>query len=264
MKDKDYILNSGLLEQYVLGLTNPEESREVEHYASIYPEVKMELHAMGHAMEQYARQFSIPAPKKVKNAIITELNNLDKGKQNAASPASSVFKQSWLSVASMAAAIILGIIAFRSNSAHQQSIDQLGFLQTEYQALVSDCADQRKQQAAQAKIFAMLTNKSTVPVPLKGTSLAKEAQVIVYVNEQSQTALLNAVNLPDPPKDKQYQIWADVEGKMLDMGVINRDTSALQALHFVENAESFNITLEPLGGSKEPTVEFLILYGKIG
>ena len=40
MKDKESILQSGLLEQYVLGLTTPEQNKEVESYAQAYPEIK--------------------------------------------------------------------------------------------------------------------------------------------------------------------------------------------------------------------------------
>ena len=60
--DKERFLKTGLLEQYVLGLTTPEEDLEVERYAESFPEIQSEIDSMRSAMEEYARQYSIPPP----------------------------------------------------------------------------------------------------------------------------------------------------------------------------------------------------------
>jgi anti-sigma-K factor RskA len=52
-------------------------------------------------------------------------------------------------------------------------------------------------------------------------------------------------------------MWADVEGEMINMGVIN-NTENLLAMTYIEDAESLNITIEPAGGSDHPTVSRLI------
>ena len=38
--NKEEFLTSGLIEQYVLGLTSPEEDRIVERFAEEYPEIE--------------------------------------------------------------------------------------------------------------------------------------------------------------------------------------------------------------------------------
>ena len=52
-------------------------------------------------------------------------------------------------------------------------------------------------------------------------------------------------------------MWADVDGEMINMGIINT-SKALLAMQYIPEAESFNITIEPKGGSPHPTVSELI------
>lgn len=263
MKDKDYILNSGLLEQYILGLTTPEENREVERYAELYPDIQEELHAMGRAMEEYAKQFAIPAPKGVKSAILSEIGGMEQEAQVIHMNGAPKTKINWSAWLSAAAALVLGLFALLNYSSSSILKKELNQVQSEFQAFQVACENNKEEQAKREKLFAVLSNDRTIPVRLKGTALAPEAQAVVYWNGNSQSAYLNILNLPKPPEGKQYQIWADVEGKMVNMGLLNEESESFQALNFIDNPESFNITLEPLGGSEEPTVSLLFVNGKV-
>ena len=64
--------------------------------------------------------------------------------------------------------------------------------------------------------------------------------------------------LPAAPADRQYQLWAMVNGKPVDMGIISKD-SVFNAMKQVQNATAFAITLEPLGGKPAPTGDMLVL-----
>ncbi len=55
---KEYI-ESGVLEQYVLGLTSPEETMEVEQRAAEDPSIREEIDTISEAMEAYAMQHGI-------------------------------------------------------------------------------------------------------------------------------------------------------------------------------------------------------------
>ncbi len=69
-------------------------------------------------------------------------------------------------------------------------------------------------------------------------------------------------NLPTPPTDKQYQLWALVDGKPVDAGMIT-DLEDLQAMKEMPEAQAFAITLEPKGGSVNPTLEQLYVIGNV-
>jgi hypothetical protein len=45
---------------------------------------------------------------------------------------------------------------------------------------------------------------------------------------------------------------------MISIGLIAQDLAKYQDLVFLENAASLNVTIEPKGGSKEPTVSRLV------
>lgn len=47
-------ITSGILELYVLGSLSEQETKEVLHYATIYPEVRAEINAIERALRLYA------------------------------------------------------------------------------------------------------------------------------------------------------------------------------------------------------------------
>ena len=69
--------------------------------------------------------------------------------------------------------------------------------------------------------------------------------------------MINTERLPDLDADHDYQMWADVEGEMINMGVISKDKK-LMAMNYIDHSESLNITIEPAGGNDHPTVERLV------
>jgi anti-sigma-K factor RskA len=66
-------------------------------------------------------------------------------------------------------------------------------------------------------------------------------------------------NLPQPATDKQYQLWALMNGQPIDLGVFARDERLLIKMKNVQNAQAFAITVEPKGGSTTPTSQPIVL-----
>ena len=65
------------------------------------------------------------------------------------------------------------------------------------------------------------------------------------------------------PADKQYQLWALKDGQPIDMGVFDPVTpeDGLLEMGRVPGADAFAVTLEPRGGSANPTLEEMYVYG---
>ena len=105
--------------------------------------------------------------------------------------------------------------------------------------------------------FRSINNPDVIPFVLLGNQIAPDAKAVAYVNHATKKVVVNPQGLPDLSTDKTYQMWADVDGEMIDMGVIPTDTD-LVALKYIDEAESLNITIEPAGGNDHPTVENLI------
>lgn len=263
MMDKEQILASGLLEQYVLGLTTPEENLEVEAYAEAYPEIKAEIENMQKAVEQYALQYSIPPAQNLKQDIMSEIDELSDKLSPKQVPANARPASTWLLSALAACVALLLFASLRLYKDNRSLDDKFNVVNAEYATFKENCERQKASHQETLQLFAVLKDNQTIPVRLGGTDLAPEAQAVVYWNQNSELAYLNVINLPKPPKGKQYQIWADVKGEMIDMGVFDGENTDLQSVNFIANAESFNITLEPMGGSKHPTVELLHANGKV-
>ncbi len=257
--DKKQFLSSGLLEQYVLGITDPDETRKVEHYLEKYPDLKTEVEGMRNAIEQYALEQAIPPPPHLKSRII---KNIESGSAPAAKAVRPRMNYGQLVIATVAALIFL--VASMALYKRNVNLDRdYRTLEAEYALLSEQCEKKNQISKERMELYAFLKDGATHPVLLRGTTLAPEAEVIVYWNEAAQKAFLNPVNLPAPPPGKQYQIWADVEGEMINMGLLELQSTDLQSLTFIQRAESLNITIEPVGGSQEPTVAFLLANGKV-
>ena len=263
--DKQKFLTSGLLEQYVLGLTDPEESDLVERYLEAFPELKKEVDGMHSAIEQYALAHSIPPPPHMKEKIQSQIKDLDKQVSKSDSVKSVPLTSPRHSFRNIAAILGLGVLSL---TLYIQNIGLKGDKEDLRQSLATQeqACEERVDQLEQSmqRPFAFLTEPETKTVILKGSGLAPEAESIVFWNPIEKLACLNIMNLPEPPDGKQYQIWADVNGVMIDMGLLEANKETIQMVDFIANAESFNITLEPKGGSEHPTVELLYANGLNG
>ncbi|HEV8079376.1 MAG TPA: anti-sigma factor, partial [Chitinophagaceae bacterium] len=72
-------------------------------------------------------------------------------------------------------------------------------------------------------------------------------------------------NLPQTPDGKQYQLWAIVDGKPVDAGMISTEKGIyhIQKMKSFGKAEAFAITMEKKGGSPTPTMDQMIVQAKI-
>ncbi len=256
--DKEKFLESGLLEQYVLGLTNAEESAMVERYADAFPEVQHEIAHLRDGLEAYVKDQSTMPPKGLKEQILNKIDELEQ--ENVMAPRRSSTRM-YLAVGVVLLSTILASLYFYLQYNHQkQAYDRL---QNEFQVYQEKCEQTQQALAANNEIFEFLNHRATHPVYLKGTNLDPEAALVVYWNPEAQNALLSVLNLPPPPPEKQYQIWGDVNGKMENMGVFEQDNPNLQQVEFIERPASFNITLEPKGGSEHPNTDLLYAKGDV-
>ncbi|MCB0635045.1 MAG: anti-sigma factor [Lewinella sp.] len=255
--DKEKFLQSGLLEQYVLGLTDEAEEQLVQQYLQTFPELQHEVDEMRRALEQYAAEHAIPPPKHLRKQVLTEIDQLASEKNSPAKSQKRTF--SWSAIA----AILLAIAGTWLFRAWQQSDRAVTRLEARYAALVDSCEEDRQQCAAQQALFAKLRDPATHSILLTGTPLAPGHFALAYGNESQHEGWLDPTALPPLPEDKQFQIWADVDGEMISIGLIPRTGDSLIVLEYLEAAASINITIEPLGGSEHPTVSQLILNGLV-
>lgn len=95
-----------------------------------------------------------------------------------------------------------------------------------------------------------------VTIAMTGTDAAKEATGSLVIKDET-TAMLNVEGLKKLDKSKTYQLWLIKDGKRTDGGIFmiaqgNAELKVISPLPFSEY-DAFGITIEPAGGSPEPT-----------
>ncbi len=79
----------------------------------------------------------------------------------------------------------------------------------------------------------------------------------VAVSEDRGEMAVDTRSLPDPGEGRVYQLWTGHEGEMIDAGVLTpTDTGA--AMDMPEPGDTVNLTVEPAGGSEQPTSDPIV------
>jgi anti-sigma-K factor RskA len=104
-------------------------------------------------------------------------------------------------------------------------------------------------------------------VSLKGTPKAPNASLMVAFSAEKEEVMVDLASLKMPANDTehQYQLWAMVDGKPVDLGVfdVKADTTGMLKMRSLSSAQAFAVTLEPRGGSISPTMEQMMAMGAI-
>lgn len=254
---KEEFIKTGLCEQYVLGLTTPEESELVEEMLLIYPELKGDCRGLENCMEKYARAHAIPPPATLRKSVLSKIDEMD-AMEKAARNNISIPK--WVAISAAASLIGLLFFSFFAWDGKSAAENEMAILSTEFQQFQKDCEQVEKDKMIFASQNLFLKDPNTTHIHLRGEG---NTLAIAYWNKNKDNAYLKLENLPPPPEGKTYQMWADIDNEMVDMGVINYDDKKMISIPHMANASSLNITLEKKGGSDHPDVSQLKVSGVI-
>ncbi|MFF1280704.1 anti-sigma factor domain-containing protein [Streptomyces sp. NPDC058299] len=85
----------------------------------------------------------------------------------------------------------------------------------------------------------------------------------LVVSADRDRAVFVASGMAAPPRGKVYQLWFAVGGKMRSAGLMDPDRSSQTVLMqgAVDGASGIGVTVEPSGGSKQPTSTPIALLG---
>jgi hypothetical protein len=97
-------------------------------------------------------------------------------------------------------------------------------------------------------------------INLKDPSGKSNSYARIYWNRFSGEVFIDVLFLPVPPSGKEYRVWTFDNDVPADVGPfkVNFD-NRLQSLYSVVTADSWVISLEPEGSSKEPLQENIVL-----
>jgi len=250
MNVREYI-SSGIIESYVMGLASETERQEFEANCMQYPEIAEARTAFETALEDQLLKDAISPPSflkaQIQEKIKSSTNEATITEFEEERPTRRIGAWRWLAAASfilMAASVYWAIT---TNKKYQA-------LQVKNRELESQVQQSTAQGNEMRDDLDKLRNHPMKTAALKGED--DHAYAIVYWDtvSSSRDVYLMINNLPQPASDKQYQLWALLNGQPIDLGMIEvKQQRLLYRMKNVQNAQAFAITVEPQGGSPKPT-----------
>jgi hypothetical protein len=267
MDIKAYI-ESGVIESCVLGMADAQEVAELQQLRRQYAEIDEAVKAFELSIQQQAFDNAIIPHASVKEKLLTQLQ--DEFADTELAKVISIPKEkiatgfSWLKYAAAASVILLiasaGFNIYYYNKYHE--------VHDNYIALLNDKNSLTTQvDVMQTKLNGMnmgmkvMTDPNMIKVAMKGMPGKEKNLATVFWDGATKDVYLMANNLDKAPTDKQYQLWAIVDGKPVDAGMIDECTGVCK-LKNIPKAEMFAITLEKKGGNPTPQGQMYVA-GKV-
>ncbi|RED48290.1 anti-sigma factor [Seonamhaeicola aphaedonensis] len=245
-------LNSGLLEKYLIGDTNSAETEMVETYILKYPEVQNAYNTLQYNLEIIAKSNAVEAPKHILNNVLEELDDAPVVRMNSYKKYQKWYK---FSVAASVAALIFAGTAYLFYNQNQKLAEENQVVVDEIFDLRSDIAQNNKMLDNVMRQLLKLNNPETAKYIINGNERAKDLKTVAYINPKEKTSMIDVVSLPELPEEQCYQIWAELQGKMVSLGILNEADRQLINIPYAEDALALNITIEPKGGNEIASLE---------
>ena len=277
---KSYI-ESGILELYVLGQLSAEENMAVEAMAAQYPLVRAEISAIEIAMEAYALENAIEPSDELGDKILATFTATDEPVvskvqdepkiiplYDGAKDDRQIKSLRYALVACIALLVVSVVSLYTLNNKLNTAHEQIANLSTEKEQFVRTVSKLKFDNAGMENRIAMAESTEWSTVKLAGVNEAPNAKMLVYWNKNNKNILINykAIDLPKTDKSHEYQLWALVDGKPVSLGVFGGDetaTAAIKQMDTIEKAQAFAVTIEPMGGSVNPTMNKMVVMGAI-
>jgi anti-sigma-K factor RskA len=246
---QEYI-SSGIIESYVLGLASADERSEFEKMCALHPELVEARNNFELALEKQAFDNAIQPPPDSKENFLSVI-------QPSASNTSKVIRMEsrksssglrWFAAASVILFLLSGYIAFTFYNKSRE-------LQSRLEKTDSAMSKMAMGEKIMHDPNVMVVNM----VGLKGSSSSAN----VYWDSTSHDVYMVVKNMPRLPSDKQYQLWALIGSKPVDLGLFDTpESNVILKMKNIQQADAFAITIENRGNSGGPTLEQLQSMGK--
>jgi anti-sigma-K factor RskA len=252
-----------LLPFYVLDALTQEEKELVESYLAEHPEARTQVQDLqsGASALPYAVS-PVEPPHRVKESLMVRIASDAQARERSSARASSESSRHGLRfedifrVLGFGAAAIAIVWAFVLNA-------QIARLRNEIAGLNDQVANQSQ---SIEQIIANLpqTNQSDViTVSLKGTEAQPRAQGQLIANPNDQSAVLVISGLPPLEPGRTYQVWlignAPVSAGLLTVDENGQSVLIVTSEETIGSFNSLGISIEPEGGSQQPTGEIVVL-----
>jgi anti-sigma-K factor RskA len=258
-----------LLPFYVLDALTDEEKKQVESYLAEHPEARAQVQELqsGASALPYAVS-PVEPPRHVKEALMARVTADARASESTPARAPSSLRASpqpvrrgvrfedIFRVLSLGAAAIAILWAFALNA-------QVARLRNEVSALQERVAAQSQSLDDLIRNLPQTDQSDVITVSLKSTEEQPRAIGQLIANPQEQSAVLVISGLPPLEAGKTYQVWlignAPVSAGLLTVDENGQSVLIVTSTEAIGSFKSVGISIEPEGGSEQPTGEIVVL-----
>ncbi|MEO9483145.1 MAG: anti-sigma factor [Ekhidna sp.] len=266
MNIEEYI-SSGILEAYVMDQLSSAERAEVEAAAAEHSQIKDELEKIELSMESLAFATAVTPPSDIKEKLMGQIGSEPEKEAPVVEmkPEGSFNVLKFAAAASIIAALGSAIMAMNYWNKWQSAEDRLSTLIAQNEQFAENYNQVNQQLGDIQNAVAIMNNSAYKRVTMNGTDNAPESLATVYWNEATSDVYLSIQSLKELSQDQQYQLWAIIDGKPVDVGVFDpgNDNLLVQMKNIGANAAVFAVTIEPRGGSENPSLETMQVVGNV-
>ena len=290
--DTQAYIQSGVLEAYALGSLSAAEAAEVEAHVAAHPAIRAELDAVQEALRQYAEASALKPRADLEGQIwkaIEASEGAGHGGQQANDadiphasntrvlplPVDATRSTSFAFARAASIGLLIGSLALNAYlwSERKNANERIARLEAKQREQATFFASRFSDQDRQIRAYAMMKELMADPAvrTVKLENLRPDAQraTVVFQNTHTGNSYLAVQKLPPPPPGKQYQLWVMQNGTPKGIALLQSgaDAAAPMDIHLVpvtvSNGEAFAISIENAGGSLTPTMDQIVMMGKV-
>lgn len=127
--------------------------------------------------------------------------------------------------------------------------------------LTSVIVDQSQRLDDDTALQAAIGRVAAAPDMSQATASTEDGKVIVMLSRAQDTAVVLPFGMETPPEGKDYQVWFMRDGQVRSAGLLPADDGSARPLSAgdLDDATAIGITVEPDGGSEQPTAKPLMV-----
>ena len=246
-------ISSGIIELYVMGMCSPEEEKELELLRHQHPALNDAIIRYETELEDNMQKNSTLPSADVDQRILQSFDSLQ-------APVININKNKssnniwWFKPVAAAAILLLLISSYFNYNLYKKTKEQQKMIASGGGSPTLPLSD-----------YTVLTNPSITPVAMYGVGAHAICRCTMFWDKKTGKMYIMIHHLPKSSAAKDYQLWAEVDGKPVNIGIINDEIRGrfIEMPNVPAGSIAFTVTLENAGGNTQPTVGETYLSGKI-
>jgi anti-sigma-K factor RskA len=243
-------ISSGIIEQYVMGLCSAEEKNKLEL-------LRQTDSLLDNAIINFEIEFE---QRMMRNAFLPGVQTDDRILESLQALGTPVIamnanikkatKYSWVKILAAASVLLFALSAFFNYAQYKKNKAQATEL----------AAKNKLPESLPMANYNILKDPNITPVAMMGQGYHAICRCTMFWDKKTGKAYVMIHHLVPSGDNNEYQLWANVNGKQVSVGMINdkiRDRF-VEVSGMPEDAKEFTVTLEKNGGATVPDADVVL------